>query len=70
MIMATIVNTPGGSNESSSGMLLGIVLFIVLLVFLFMYGLPMLKGAGAPTQTTQPVVPDKIDVNINDGGQK
>lgn len=64
--MATIVNTPGsGGDGGGSGFLLGvIVLLVVVFIFIF-YGLPMLRQSSTP----QVNVPDKVDVNVNDGSQ-
>lgn len=62
--MATIINTPASTGESSSGMgfLLGIVFLILFILALLYVGLPMLNRA---TSSPQVNVPDQIDVNIN-----
>jgi high-affinity Fe2+/Pb2+ permease len=71
--MATIVNTPAGTNSDSSGgagFLIGAIVLLVIVVLLFMYGLPMLRNAGgsapsAPTSGTQLNIPDKVNVDVN-----
>ena len=43
--MATIINTPGTTQESSgAGMILGILLVAILAIAFFVYGLPQLRG--------------------------
>lgn len=61
--MATIVNNPTPTNESSSGMgfLFGIILLIVVALLFFYYGLPALQNVSQP----QVSVPGEIDVNVN-----
>lgn len=42
--MATIVNTPAGtSNDSSAGIIIGVIIALVLIVLFFVYGLPYLR---------------------------
>lgn len=54
----------GGGNSMAFVIL---IIFVVVLFLVFYYGLPTMKG----TQNTVPQisVPDKIDVNVNDGNQ-
>ncbi len=60
--MATIVNTPAPVDSSGgSGMIIGFILLLVLLVVFFIYGLPVLRQSTSP----QINVPDRVDVNIN-----
>jgi len=68
--MTTIVNNPAPASESSGGfgLLIGIVLLIGFVAILLYFGLPALKRTG-PVQVNVPapevVMPDKIDVNVN-----
>lgn len=50
-----------GRSDDGLGFLLGVILLLVVLFLLFYYGLPMIRNTFIQT----PVVPDKIDVNIN-----
>jgi hypothetical protein len=63
--MTTIVNTPAGNggSDTNSGMngLLMVVVFIVFLLMLFYFLVPILRRATAIPQVN---VPDKVDVNI------
>jgi hypothetical protein len=65
--MTTVINNPP-SGESKSGMgmgfLVGIILLVVAGFLFFMYGLPALRQT---TENSAPQinVPDQIDVNIN-----
>lgn len=63
--MATVVNNPQAA-EGSNGMsfLLGVILIIVFLALFFFYGLPYLSNS---VQGPQVSVPEKIDVNVNQG---
>ena len=70
--MATIINTPApapanNDNNSSTGLILGILILVAFLAILFFYGLPALRSA---TQQSAPQinVPDQIDVNVNPNG--
>ncbi len=55
-----------GRSDNGIGFLMGIVLLVVVLYLLFMYGLPMIRSAAAPTQVQ---IPDKVDVNVNTPAQ-
>lgn len=62
--MATIVNTPASSDNSSGAltMLMGLGFLLVLVILFFYFGLPMLNRA---TQAPQVNIPDQVDVNVN-----
>lgn len=64
MAQPVIVNNPGPTKESGSGMgfLLGVLLLIIFLILLFYYGVPYLRRTVSGPQIT---VPEQIDVNIN-----
>jgi hypothetical protein len=68
--MATIINNPAPSSESSGGtsLLIGIILLIGFVAILFYFGIPAIKRMG-PVQVNIPapevVMPDKINVNVN-----
>lgn len=68
--MTTIVNNPAPASDNSggSGFLIGIVLLIGFVAILLYFGLPALKRMG-PVQVNIPtpevVMPDKINVNVN-----
>lgn len=61
--MATIVNNPPASNNSSGliGMIIGIIVLIVLVYLGYTYGLPAVRQMQGGTQIN---VPSKIDVNV------
>lgn len=69
--MTTIVNTPSPQGESngSVGMLLGLVGILLIGYLFFAYGLPAMQSTRVGTPEinipTQVVVPDKVDVNVN-----
>lgn len=68
--MATIVNTTApAQTDNNSGFLLGVILLIGLVIALFYYGGPLIRGLGrsANNATSAPsvTVPDQIDVNVN-----
>jgi hypothetical protein len=86
LFMATVVNTPAASHEhmatesdSSSNMIWGVLIVLVVAFLLFYFGLPLLRnigGAGAPQQINNNVppqganapqisVPDKVNVDVN-----
>ncbi len=90
--MATIVNTPGTTTDSSgtNGLLIGVVLIFTMFLVFWFFGMPYLRNAGgAPTTQVEnnvqapeapeqaPAqggdtnisipVPDKVDVNIQNG---
>ncbi len=67
--MTTIVNNPTPqSNDNSTGLIFGIIIFIILGLVFFYYGLPAIRTIGTPQiniPAPQINVPDKIDVNVN-----
>lgn len=67
--MTTIVNSPTPSgNDNSTGLIIGIFIFIILGLVFFYYGLPAIRTIGTPQiNVPAPVinVPDQIDVNVN-----
>lgn len=75
--MATIVNTPGTTSESSSmnGVLIGIILIFALMLLFWIFGMPYVGRSGAPTTNVEnnvqaPEVPEQVpaqtgDTNIN-----
>lgn len=69
--MATIVNNPAPaeSNTGSSGFgfLLGAILLVVFLFVLISYLLPALRSGMTAGGGTSVTVPDKINVNVQDG---
>lgn len=62
--MATIVNNPGTTAESDSGMgfFLAILLLVIAMLLFFFYGLPLIARSMSGPQVA---VPDQIDVNVN-----
>ncbi len=66
--MTTIVNNPSPVTDSSgNGVLIGIILIIVFIVIASYFGIPALKRIGQPqinVAAPQVVIPDKIDVNV------
>ena len=66
--MTTIVNNPTPSDNNSTGLIIGIFIFIILALVFFYYGLPALKTIGTlQINVPAPVIeiPDQIDVNVN-----
>lgn len=61
--MATIVNNPAPSNDSSGGMgmIFGVIGLLIVLYLFFIYGLPAIRQVGTP----QINIPSEIDVNVN-----
>jgi hypothetical protein len=82
--MATVINNPGTSTESTntSGAWMGIIILIVAILGLLYFFMPYFRG-GTPNVTpsvqnntneappadqgTDINIPDKVDVNVNDG---
>lgn len=62
--MATIVNTPGTTADSTGGLgfFLGVLLLLVIAFLFFVYGLPVLNSVATGPNIA---VPDKVDVNVN-----
>jgi hypothetical protein len=64
--MATIVNNPGNGNSGNSmGLILGVILILVFVFLFIVYVVPLVRQSMGPTQVN---VPDKIDVNVQQGG--
>lgn len=63
--MATIINTPQPTNDSSGGMgmIIGLVVLVAFGFLFFIYGLPAMRQMrlGSP----QINIPSEIDVNVN-----
>jgi len=59
--MATIINTPGNTEDSASNLVAIVLLTVVIIAaiaFFFVYGVPMMQNYQNPTATT-------IDLNID-----
>jgi hypothetical protein len=87
LFMATIVNTPAASHEhmttesdSSSNMIWGVLIVLLVAFLLFYFGLPLLRGAASVGRAPQQIinnappqggnapqinVPDKVNVDVN-----
>ena len=64
--MATIINNPGDSGKgSSTGIIVGVIVVLVLLGLFFVYALPALRGSNAPEATT---IDLNVDVPANNDG--
>lgn len=63
--MATIVNTPVRSEESSVGNLLSVVLMVALVLLVLYFLLPLFRGGFQTGPTFS--VPEKVDINVNQG---
>lgn len=52
--MATVINNPSGGDDSSVGVIVGIVAIVLLVILFFVYALPAIRGtnASAPAQTS------------------
>ncbi len=62
--MATIVNTPasGNSDSGSTGILLGVLLIVAMVLLFYFFGLPLIRGGYS--SGTQVNVPEKVNVNV------
>ena len=59
-------HTAGGDG---SGAVVGVILFVILLLFLlYFFGSGMFRGFIGGTGGTNIQVPDKVNVNLNQGG--
>lgn len=67
--MTTIVNTPassGSDNNGNGSLFVGIFILIILGFLFFYFGIPAIeKMRSGQINTPEIVVPDKIDVNVN-----
>ncbi len=60
--MTTVINNPGGEGDGSgSGIILGVVFVILLIVLFGVYGFPFLKGDKAPEPQQED---DTINVEV------
>lgn len=70
--MATVINNPPHTREdtgSGLGIILAVILVLALAVLLFIFGVPALRNAGVPSGgETNINVPDRINVDLNNGG--
>jgi hypothetical protein len=63
--MATVINNPGGSEESSGlGMMIGVILAVLVIILFFVYGLPAIRNSNAPSQPND----INVDVDLPSGG--
>lgn len=67
--MTTVVNNPAPTTDSGgNGFLIGIIIFIGFIAILLYFGIPAIRRMG-PIQLNMPatkvVIPDKINVNVN-----
>lgn len=69
--MTTVVNNPGGSSDGSGmGFLVGAIVLIAFVFLFFVYGLPMIRQSSSGVTPPSVNVPEKIDVNLNQGQAK
>jgi hypothetical protein len=64
--MAVIVNNPTPETkpeESSSGVLIAVILIIIFVIALVYFGIPVLRSTTTNIPSLQ--IPSKIDVNVN-----
>jgi hypothetical protein len=62
------VDSGTGESNFSSGIIIGIGLFIIVIALLVIFGLPALRGGGgtAPAaDTNNGGIPSQVDVNLN-----
>jgi hypothetical protein len=68
LFMATVVNQPPNQpSDSGMGFLIGIILLLIVGILLIYFGVPALRQQQ-PAAPTEIQVPDRIDVDINNGG--
>lgn len=66
--MATVINNPNGTADGSSmGMVLGIIVALLVIALLVFFAVPALRSGSSSGNSVN--VPDKVDVNLNSGGQ-
>jgi hypothetical protein len=67
--MTTVVNSTSPATDSGGNFLIGILILIGFIIFLWYFAIPAMKNMGGPAQLNVPApqiaVPDKIDVNVN-----
>lgn len=63
--MATIINNPSGTEDSSAGVVIGILAAIVLVILFIMFVWPSISGrTPAPTDTSTPGASTNINVEL------
>jgi hypothetical protein len=56
--MATVINNPSGNSDNSgTGVIIGVIVAIILIILFFVYGLPALRGGASPSNS--------LDVNVD-----
>lgn len=70
--MTTVVNNPAPTSDEGSGMgmIVGIIVLVAVLLFIFFYGMPYFRDTAQQNNAPQPdsaiiEIPDQVDVNIN-----
>lgn len=68
--MTTVVNnSPSGDGDSSNGLLMGIIVFVILLFVVGYFALPMMRGADVTVTPTpmpeQTENTDNTDINVD-----
>jgi hypothetical protein len=68
--MATIINNPdsnGNRTDGDGGMgkVIGAIVLILLLILLFVYGLPALRGGSDGGSGSGASIPEQVDVNVS-----
>jgi hypothetical protein len=46
--MATVINNPGGTEGSGTGVVVGILIVVLVVILLLVFGLPYLRNRGVP----------------------
>ena len=57
--MATIVNNPGGSSDSSVGIIVSVIVLILAIALFFIYALPAIQRGNAPEEQ-----PGSINIDV------
>jgi hypothetical protein len=71
--MATVINNPNDTADSSGlGVIVGVIIALALIILAVFYFVPAIRGAGdagggAGAGGTQINVPDSVDVNFGGG---
>lgn len=66
--MATIVNTPAERTDNGLSVLIGVMMIFFLMIVLFTLGAPLIRSLFS-NQTPAISVPERIDVNVNQGSE-
>lgn len=61
--MATIVNNPSDADTSGTGVVVGIVIALLVLILFFVFGLPYLRNNQTP-QAPSTGSPNSTDINV------